>query len=76
MRLSALLTTHPEGLTARRILDVDLTRRVCLCTYNIFTIGDAAERVFNLVIEVAHDLVRDGMWRGAFALPVAVPAAS
>lgn len=62
---SALSSAHPEGITARRILGLDLSRRVCLCTYSIFTVGDAAERVFNLVMEVANELVEGGVWRGA-----------
>jgi LysR family nitrogen assimilation transcriptional regulator len=70
LSLSALSTKHAEGLTARRVLEVDLTRRVCLCTYNSFTIGDAAEHVFNLIVELAHELVRNGAWRGAVAVPV------
>lgn len=64
---SALSTTQREGLTARRISGVDLTRRVCLCTNSVFTVGDAAERIFSLVVEIAQNLAGNGMWRGACA---------
>lgn len=62
---SALSTTQSEGLTARRISGVDLTRRVCLCTNSAFTVGDAAECIFGLIVEVVQKLVSDGSWRGA-----------
>ena len=67
---SALSTRHAEGLTARRIEGVDLTRRVCLCTYNVAAIGDAAECVVGLINEITQSLVQGGHWRGATLLPV------
>lgn len=66
---SALSTRHPEGLMARRIEGVDLTRRVCLCTYNVAAIGDAAERVVGLISEITQTLVLGGHWRGASLIP-------
>lgn len=71
---SALSTRHAEGLTARRIEGVDLTRRVCLCTYNVAAIGDAAECVVALINEITHSLVQGGQWRGATLLPRAEQA--
>ena len=65
---SALSTRHAEGLTARRIEGVDLTRRVCLCTYNVAAIGDAAECVVGLINEITQSLVHGGHWRGATLL--------
>lgn len=66
---SALSTRHAEGLTARRIEGVDLTRRVCLCTYNVAAIGDGAERVVGLISEITQSLVQSGAWHGATLLP-------
>ncbi len=69
MSASALSTQHSEGLTVRRIEGVNLKRRVCLCTYNVAAIGDAAERVIDLISEIALSLVRAGTWHGATPIP-------
>jgi LysR family nitrogen assimilation transcriptional regulator len=57
--------SRAEGLTARRISDVSLTRRLSLCTYDIVARSAAAECVVELIESVSQGLVRDGKWFGA-----------
>lgn len=57
--------SRAEGLTARRISDGALTRRVSLCTYDIVALSAAAECVVEMVMDVSLTLVREGSWIGA-----------
>ena len=58
-------STHHDGVTAHRILGVNLTRSVSLCTYDIVALSTAASCLSQLVVEVSESLVKSKVWIGA-----------